>query len=397
MPKRYREPEPTSVNDENADAHSLSSTRRVRGDGVPYEKRVALQQIKLSNPKTPMHSIASTLNLTLSGAQSAYKGIKRRWEEEPDLDPYDPKLFHDKPRFGRPKKLSTHEEMLLGKHCLETQNGNHKKRHVVIAAEHGIKASRTTIERTTKRRRIGRYTMRRKPFLSRLHKRNRKESIDEFQRLGWEFWKRIVWFDKTSINKEGYDNTHISISMDQHSTEQWKEFNRKATTKKDTNYQFYEAFTYDEKGSCNTWVPESEQQRKASYELLNAKNEKLRAEAEKTFAEVLEKRKRKGKVQDPAWVRQRIAWRKTDALVHSEGGGIDWFDHLYGWTIPHLIPFMKRLNKGREEGEMYVLMEDGSASHKSEYVLKILMRNGIMKIKWPGNSPDMNPIEKAWK
>ena len=52
----------------------------------------------------------------------------------------------------------------------------------------------------------------------------------------------------------------------------------------------------------------------------------------------------------------------------------------------HLVPFMK--SHGTK-----VFMQDGAPCHRVRPVKDIIRDNGWTMIDWPGNSPDLNPIE----
>ena len=41
-------------------------------------------------------------------------------------------------------------------------------------------------------------------------------------------------------------------------------------------------------------------------------------------------------------------------------------------------------------------MQDGAPAHRRKLVKKWLSEENIPTLEWPGNSPNLNPIENAW-
>lgn len=48
-------------------------------------------------------------------------------------------------------------------------------------------------------------------------------------------------------------------------------------------------------------------------------------------------------------------------------------------------------------GESFVFMQDGAPCHTARSVKAFLQQENVPLLPWPGNSPDMNPIENVWE
>ena len=48
-------------------------------------------------------------------------------------------------------------------------------------------------------------------------------------------------------------------------------------------------------------------------------------------------------------------------------------------------------------GESYVFMQDSAPCHTAHFIKAFLHENNVPILSWPGNSPDMNPIENVWE
>ena len=89
-------------------------------------------------------------------------------------------------------------------------------------------------------------------------------------------------------------------------------------------------------------------------------------------------------------------WRFNKAsgkLERSLRGGIDWWRYSHEVLIPKLLPFAVECSLQRAGT---LVQEDKAPAHSHQYQQQIYDRLTVKRLLWPGNSPDFNPIEKAW-
>ena len=73
-------------------------------------------------------------------------------------------------------------------------------------------------------------------------------------------------------------------------------------------------------------------------------------------------------------------------------GGVGWWRYYKLFLENELFPNLLKL---KANGRDPVVMEDGAGAHSK--ASEMWRKRGVKKFKnWPANSPDLNPIEKAW-
>jgi transposase len=90
-----------------------------------------------------------------------------------------------------------------------------------------------------------------------------------------------------------------------------------------------------------------------------------------------------------------ISSRGVGPLVFVDGhmNSEKYINILKNEGIPQLRDWFGRAVQGRAP---YYFMQDGAPCHTSKVSTGFLQMNKINIFPWPGNSPDMNPIESVW-
>lgn len=164
-----------------------------------------------------------------------------------------------------------------------------------------------------------------------------------------------------------------------------------------SEFMFWGSFSYDYKGPCHCWRPETAAEKAFSEEKLAEINAELEPKKKEEW-ELLNGMKRTGLKglggPKPTWV-----WDKKHGKITRDGkGGIDFWRYQQTILVAKLFPWVKKRNElQRLRGlEPLYIQKNNAAAHASKYQKPLFLNTGFLRLIWPGNSPDLNMIEPAW-
>ena len=294
----------------------------------------------------------------------------------------------DAPRSGRPPKVTEAIENSIVS-AISKNSTTRSLTGQALGLQFGVSAK--TVQRVLKRKGYRKVKPTIKPGLTTAMMEARYQFALRYKDWKLEDWKAVIWSDETSVilghrrgghrvwrtTKEAY-NPHVKRTR-------WKGY---------SEFMFWGCFSYDKKGPCHIWKAETATQKKASEADLKAQNalieeeNKMAWELETGMRRVNLTRNRPGK--KPVWKHTKA----TGAIVREKGkGGIDWYRYQKEILTPKLIPFAQECTKVRPDT---LVQEDKAPSHACKYQDKIWDLSGLLRLLWPGNSPDLNAIEPTW-
>lgn len=372
------------------------STRR---EVTPITRAIAT--ILYTKTFLSFESVAKELNLPKATIHSVIKVAKERAKAQ-DVNLYTPSIYEDTPRSGRPEILNEIQKAGVVAAVTKTRESRdfrtdelQKNAASLFAGLDLPPVSDSTLESVLyaagyARRKHGwkfalspaMKTARYKWALS----HNPDDPDHPFHP------RRVIYTDETPAKVGAIRGFMRSWRK---TDETYHQDVAKERSKKFSELQFWGCFTYGMKGPCHVWFPEDEEEKKLASYLLAMENKarhdlRLHLEAYARPALAILDINVQSKRRNP----EKMLIRDILKRGNRSRGGVDGYRHREGILKPKLVPWTKEVE--RQRGVPIEVLEDGAPAHVSKFDTEYMHTNGINKLLWPGNSPDINASEHAW-
>jgi transposase len=322
---------------------------------TPLSTRALIVCLKSPFVGKSTSEIAKETGLSARTINSIYaRAIERGFEPNEPLR-IDDRFLVDAPRSGRPRKEVA--ENLIQK--VRRDRYGREKSCADLAgdlSQEGIDVSATTVWRILKKAGFKKTKPTRKPGLTQKMREERLQWCKDHEHWTLEDWMNVIWSDETSVvllhRRGGYriwrkaDEAVVRSCI----RERWKGY---------SEFMFWGCFSYEKKGPCHCWKPETKKEKEYSIKKINEMNELLEPILKEEWELLngirrMDLRKKPGRA--PKW-----QWNeKNGKLIRGKGTGIDWWRYQSQILIPKLIPFAKECMKDRPQT---LVQEDKAPSH----------------------------------
>ncbi|RPA97195.1 hypothetical protein L873DRAFT_1771557 [Choiromyces venosus 120613-1] len=284
-------------------------------------------------------------------------------------------------------------------------------RLVDIRRESGLShVSDTTIWKALRERGIKAYREEFKFILKSENKLQRLTYCEERKDWTLNEWRNYGFTDEMSIEIGSLFGLNL-IWRD--ITERWHEDCVGAMKKQGISVMCWGMIGWGWKGPFHVWEMETKQEREEAATaiailevkrvaeenelntLWKASDEWKQLKLTEQIAYRLQRRAEKSENIPKKWIPQ--TWHgkkyKIKRYKRGDGKGVDSWRYVKAVACPLLWPeCLLRL----QNNPAFTLMEDNAPSHSSHYTTREREKEGILKVDWPPNSPDFNPIEHIW-
>ena len=178
-------------------ALTLSHTGQWKFNMAPHGKELSedlkKRVVALHKDGLGYKKIANTLKLSCSTVAKTIQWFNRTGSTQ------------NRPRHGRPKKLSAHAQRHIQRLALENRHRSAASIATEVEGAGGQPVSAQTIRRTLHQIGLHACCPRRKPLLKMMHKKACKRFAQDKQTKDMDYWNHVLWSDDTKINLFGSD------------------------------------------------------------------------------------------------------------------------------------------------------------------------------------------------
>jgi len=266
----------------------------------------------------PVARVAQITGMTRANIYLILRRAKERGYN-PTIDPcIRDEYVADGKRSGRPKEISEATEKAVLESVTKDRAGREKAVEY-LAYEAGI--SRSSAYRILKKHGFRNVKPTWKPGLSGLARDRRLAFCLAHQHWTLEDWKNVIWTDETSVvlgHRRGSQRVWRRVFEVCDRTVIRRRF------KKASEFMFWGSFSYDKKGPCHIYDPETAAAKKEAERDVATMNE----EREARCKEAWEMETMMARLQLGVRRGRKPQWRfsaKTGKLVRKSKGGVDWY------------------------------------------------------------------------